>query len=85
MTYVSFEEILTCLQLSLVLVGDVGPHIADISSLLSDPDKPAAAFLGFLAWFEQAREHELHMLFEAMPIFFKTVNVPVHLGAFDAA
>ena len=49
MTYVSFEEILTCLQLSIVLVGDVGPHIADISSLLSDPDKPAAAFLGFLA------------------------------------
>ena len=84
-TDVSFEAIVICVQLTLVLVGDVGPRIIDISSLLSDPDKEVAAFLGFLAGFERAREHELHVLFEATPIFFKIVTVPLHLGAFDAA
>ena len=85
-TEVSFEAIVICFELTLVLiVGDVGPRIVDISSLLSDPDKEVAAFLGFLAGFERAGEHEFHVLFEATPIFFKVVTVPVHLGAFDAA
>ena len=38
-TDVSFEAIVICFQLTLVLVGDVSPRIVDISSLLSDPDK----------------------------------------------
>ena len=37
-TDVSFEAIVICFQLTLVLVGDVSPHIVDISFLLSDPD-----------------------------------------------
>ena len=46
-TDVSFEAIVICLQLTLVLVWDVGPRTVDISSLLSDPDKQVAVFLGF--------------------------------------
>ena len=35
----SFAAIVICFQLTLVLVGDVGPRVVDISSLLFDPDK----------------------------------------------
>ena len=43
-TDVSFEAIVICFQVILVVVGDVGPRIVDISTLLSYPDKEVVLY-----------------------------------------